>query len=41
VAQRIEENNLFRWQVDDAKRISATGIMVNISKQHAKSSHGT
>ena len=39
-AERIDETDLFRWQVDDAERITATGIMINISKQHAEKIHG-
>jgi hypothetical protein len=39
-AERIEETDLFRWQVDDAERLTATGIMISISKQHAKKIHG-
>ncbi len=30
----------FRWQVDDAKQITATCITINISKQHAETSYG-
>ena len=37
---RIDETDLFRRQVDDAERITATGIMINISKQHVETSHG-
>jgi hypothetical protein len=39
-AGRIDETDLFRWQVDDAKQITAIGLMINISKQHAKTIHG-
>jgi hypothetical protein len=33
--ERIDEADLFRWRVDDAERITANGIMISISKQHA------
>jgi hypothetical protein len=39
-SERIDETDLFRWQVDDAEGITATGIMKKISKQHAETSHG-
>ena len=39
-ASRIDETYLFRRQVDDAERITATGIMINMSKQYAEMSHG-
>jgi hypothetical protein len=39
-AQRIEETDLFRWQVYHAELITATGIMVNISKQQEETNHG-
>ena len=38
--ERIDETYLFRRQVDDAERITAIGIMINVSKQHAETSHG-
>jgi hypothetical protein len=36
----IERRKELTRQVDDAERITATGVMVNISKQHAGTSHG-
>jgi hypothetical protein len=39
-AQRIEETDLFRWQVYHAELINATGIMVNNSKQQVETNHG-
>jgi hypothetical protein len=40
VTPRLDETNLYWQATDDAERITATDIMVNISKLHAGSSHG-
>jgi hypothetical protein len=34
------ETDLFSPARDDAERITATDVMMNISKKHAKTSHG-